>query len=913
MAETRPDPDKLLALVHKDERAHGSLRRGHLKIFFGGSAGVGKTYAMLSEAQARRREGRDVVAGVVETHGRAETALLLDGLDIVPLKSIDHRGISLREFDIDAALTRRPSLILIDEFAHSNAPGSRHPKRWQDVEELLDNGIDVYTTLNVQHLESVNDQVAKLTGVWVRETVPDRVFDAADEIALIDIPSDELLKRLADGKVYVAEGANTRAAQNFFKKGNLLALRELALRRTADRVDAQSDELNAAMGHDEPQIGQKIMLLIGPDPLSARLIRHARRMAAGMRAPLHAVYLQSERHELLDERARMRVEQHLRLAESVGARIVRLSGAHPARDILSYARQNGFTRIVVGHRRPPVWQWWRHSLAQQLIAGGDGLEIAVLHTDKPGEDRRHDAVLGGRATGFLSLRPFLAQPLDYALAAGGVVLCTVIGLVFRDHTPSTNLAMIYLTGVVVIAARLGLGPSMLASLLSVPAFNFFFTRPYYTFNFYDTYYYVTFAFMLVTSLLVGSLTARLSLHVRQVSDRERETQVLYDLSRALSAERSVDRICEVAVAHLAEPYDLNVILFVRDENGLRACPVSALIDDMKEMSAVSWVAANGQMAGHDTNTLPSAMGLYLPLLAEGETIGVLGLQPNDPQRPFHGNEILQFGTVASLIAGSLLRARRSDEAAQSRVESENERLRNVLLSSLSHDLRTPLTVMNNSVSTLLKMRKDLPRKAVDELTGLWAHLNRLQKFVANLLRMAAITSGQMRFDFQPYLIQEIIGAALSHTEAGREQRNVRTQISGVLPMVRIDGALIEQVLVNLIENAYQHTAKNGEIVIQAERDADRVRVRVSDNGPGLPPGDEARIFGQFHSGQKLSSDRGGTGQGTGLGLAICRGIIQAHDGLIYARNNRAVPGASQNGASFIFTLPLAGNPADIPE
>ncbi|MDI7776013.1 sensor histidine kinase KdpD [Asticcacaulis sp. EMRT-3] len=898
-SDTRPDPDKLLALVRKDggEDAPGTTRRGRLKIFFGASAGVGKTYAMLSEARARSREGRDVVIGVVETHGRSETASLTEDMELVPRKAIDHRGVAMTEFDLDAALARKPSLILIDEFAHSNAPGSRHPKRWQDVEELLDNGVDVYTTLNVQHLESVNDQVARLTGVWVRETVPDRVFDAADEIALIDIPSDELLRRLADGKVYVAEGASRRAAENFFKKSNLLALRELALRRTAERVDAQSDELSAALGRDEPQLGQKIMALIGPDPLSMRLIRHAARMAKGMRAPLCAVYLQGERHERLDERARDRVEQYLRLAEHMGARIVRLSGAHPARDILAYARQTGFTRIVVGHRKPPLWAFWRPSFAQQLIAGGEGLEIAVLHGDR-GPARR-EAASTERAPGRLWLRPFLAQPLDYALAAGGVALCTGLGLPFRDHTPSTNLAMIYLTGVVVIAARLGLGPSVLASLLSVPAFNFFFTQPYYSFNFYDTYYYITLAFMLVTSLLVGSLTARLSLNVQQVSDRERETQGLYDLSRALSAERGVERICEVAVAHLTEPYDLSVTVFVRNGPNLRPFPASALSDDMKEMSAVNWVAANGQMAGRDTDTLPSAVGLYLPLSAEGETIGVLGLIPNDGARPFRGPEILQFGTAAGLIAGALQRARRSDEAAQSRVESENERLRNVLLSSLSHDLRTPLTVMNNSVSTLVRMRKDLPRKAMDELTSLWSQLTRLQKFVSNLLSMAAITSGQMQFNFQPYTIQEIIGAALSHTEAGREQRTVRTQMTGVLPLVRIDGALIEQVLVNLIENAYQHTASDGDILIQAEPEADRVRVRVSDNGGGLKPGDEAQIFEQFQTGQTVTSDR--SGKGSGLGLAICRGVIRAHGGVIYARNNRA----PRSGASFIFTLPVA--------
>jgi two-component system sensor histidine kinase KdpD len=892
----RPDPDKLLALVANENSEHP---RGHLKIFFGSSAGVGKTFAMLNEAWARLKEGREVLIGVVEHHGRQETAALIEGLPLLPLLEIDHRGVIVREFDLDAALSRRPSLILMDEYAHTNAPGSRHPKRWQDVEELLDNGIDVYTTLNVQHLESVNDQVARLTGVWVKETVPDTVFDEADEIALVDIPSDELLKRLADGKVYVADGANKRAAENFFKKTNLLALREMALRRTAERVDAQSDELNAAMGQNEAQIGEKLMLLIGPDPLSTRLIRHTRRMAARGRAPWYAVYLQSERHEQLDEKARSRVEHYLRLAENLGARIVRLSGTNPARDLVTYAQTNGFTRVVVGHRRQA---WWRHpfrvALAKQMIDMGAGLEIAVIHGDADEQPTRSFVAS--------ALTPFVGKPRDYLFTLAAVGICTAAGFLFRDHTPSTNLAMIYLTGVVIVAARLGLGPSIVASIISVPAFNFFFTQPYYTFNFYDSYYYVTFAFMLVTSLVVGSLTARLSRHAQQVSNRERDTQILYGLTRGLSGVRGIEKMCEVAVEHLNVPFNIEVAVFIDMPNGLQAYPDAPVKDDMKEMSAVRWVAQNGQMAGRDTDTMPSAKGVYLPLQAEHKILGVLGLQPKDDARQFTGGEILQFETFASLIAGALQRAKRSDEAAESKVESENEKLRNILLSSLSHDLRTPLTVMNGSVSLLLRMRKELPRKAMDELTGLWNQLTRLQKFVGNLLDMAAITSGQMKLNFQPYMIQEIIGAALAQVQATKEGRVLRTQINGAIPMVMIDGGLIEQVFINLIENAFQHTAKDGEIVLFVEKDADRVRIRVSDNGPGLGEGDEARIFEQFQTGQTLRSDRSG---GTGLGLAICRGIIQAHGGLIYARNNRTITNAEgdrqPNGASFIFTLPVA--------
>ncbi len=885
IASGRPDPDKLLALVNADE---GLGARGRLKVFFGSSAGVGKTYAMLTEAHRALSEGRDVLIGVIEHHGRSETRALVDGLPVLPLLEIDHRGVVVREFDLDGALARKPTLILMDEFAHSNAPGSRHPKRWQDVEELLDNGIDVFTTLNVQHLESVNDQVARLTGVWVRETVPDSAFDAADDIALIDISSDELLKRLADGKVYVAEGAGTRAAENFFKKSNLGALRELALRRTAERVDAQNDRLSAALGHNEAALSEKILVLVGHDALSGRLLRHARRMATRAKAPWVALYLETDRHESLNDKGRLRVEHNLRLAEKMGAQIVRRTGTHAATQIIAYAQANGFTRIIVGHRKAPLWQRWGKSLSQKLVERGGGLEITTLSEgDAPTPREEREAS---------RLRAYVATPVSYAYAAAIVCIVTGIGMPVRGVTDPDNLALLYLTGVVIAAARLGIGPAVLASVLSIPAFNYFFTQPYYTFNFYDAHYYYTFGFMLVTSLVVGSLTARLSLHARLARKSEQETRLLYDLTRGLSGARGYDAMAEVAARLLEPAFTCAVHIWVRNGTALTAFPPNDNAD-VRETGAVQWVAGNGQMAGRDTDTLPSAPGLYLPLLAEGETLGVLGLTPHDG-RAFTGADILVFETVASVIASALQRARRADEAERSRIDTENEKLRNVLLASLSHDLRTPLTVMTNSVSLLLKLRKKLPREAVDELTSLWGQLTRLQKFVGNLLKMAAITSGQLKLNFEPYLVQEIIGAAVARIEPQKDGRQVRTQVTGAIPLVEIDGALVEQVLINLIENAFAHTApQTGIVTIAVEKDADRVRVRVSDNGEGLKPGEEDQIFEKFHTRRGEKSDR--NHGGTGLGLAICRGIIQAHGGLIYAKNNPT------GGASFIFTLPVA--------
>lgn len=878
-ADTRPDPDKLLALVSHDA---GGLLRGRLKIFFGASAGVGKTFAMLSEARRLHAEGRNVIIGVAEHHNRPETLALLDGLPVLPQKTIEHRGVSVRAFDLDAALQMKPDLILVDEYAHTNAPGSRHPKRWQDIEELLENGIDVYTTLNVQHLESLNDVVARLTGVWVKETVPDVAFDEADEIALIDIPPEDLLQRLSEGKVYVAEGAPQRAADNFFKKGNLGRLRELALRRAAERVDADNDAFSAAMGQSEAATGDKILVLVGPDALSERLIRHTKRMADRSRAPWSALYLQTDRHETLSDKARLRVEHHLRLAEKLGGRVVRLIAGGAAATILGYARHNGFTRLVLGHSRPVWWRLGLPSLSQKLMAQGAGLEITTLTAEQT-ELRPRDPI--GHTL-------FATAPRTYLMAGVAVGVSTLLGLPFREMIDPDSLVMLYLTGVVIVAARYGIGPSVLSSILSVAAFNWFFIKPYYSFTFDNISYVLTFAVMLATSLIVGSLTARLSLHVRLARRGEAETRLLYDLSRALSAARGIEEIGDAVRRGLTAAFDVEVALW-NDGAQITGVPET----DPRELGAMQWVAQNRQIAGRHTDTLPSASGLYVPLPGEP---GVLGLTPRDRNRQFTGAEWLVFETVASLIASALQRARQSREAESARVETENEKLRNVLLASVSHDLKTPLTVMNGAVASLLKMRKKLPREAVDELTSLWGHLTGLQKFVANLLRMAAITSGQLKLNFGPYLIQEIAGAALQRIDPQKGDRQLRTVTTGQIPMVNIDGALIEQVLINLLENAIAHTSDDGIITLSFEADADRVRVRVSDNGPGLPPGEEDQIFEKFHragglSSDRLSSDR--SGQSNGLGLAICKGIIEAHGGLIYAKTNPT------GGASFIFTLP----------
>lgn len=882
-ADSRPDPDSLLHIVQHDSSIS---KRGRMKVFFGASAGVGKTYAMLLEAKRRISEGVDVLAGVVETHGRPETAELTRDLPYLPPRRISHKGIEVSEFDLEAALLRAPELILMDELAHTNAHGSRHPKRWQDVEELLANGIDVYTTLNVQHLESINDMVAKLTGIQVRETVPDRVFDQTDDVALIDIPSDELIKRLQEGKVYIAEGANKRAAENFFKKTNLVALRELALRRTAERVDAENDILSASMGLKEAQVGQKLLVCIGHDALSARVIRHAKRMAASSKTQWYALYVETDRHEHLSEKARLGVERNLRLAERLGAKIIRLSGSDAADETLGYARSHGITRIIIGHRiQSKKLHPLRTSLSQELIERGYGFEITTISEEAtPAEG------LIGR------WRRFISNPTRYLYGLMVLAVCTALGMLFRDFTDSTNLAMFYLAGVVLIAAKFGTGPSTIASLLSIALFNFFFTRPYYSFEFYETDYYFTFAAMFVTSLVVGSLAAKLSIQAKHARRREQETSALYELTRGLSAVRGIGKMADTAISLLADVYRMEIVLFVAEQDGISLHPKTASADDVKEASVARWVIQNGQLAGRNTDTLPSARGLYVPLMAEGQILGALGVLPENVDYLFGGNDINRLETYASLIASAFQRARRAEEAERTKLESESQKLKNVLLSSVSHDLRTPLASITGAASSALMLRDQLPEAAVELLGSIHGQAARLAKLVTNLLDATSLESGNVRLNKQTYFIQEVIGSAITRVQDSKGGRLLLADVEADLPLVHIDGLLIEQVLVNLLDNAIRFTDENGRISISARSLPNAVSISVQDDGIGFVAGEEERIFEKFYThGHQTEGN-------AGLGLAICRGILSAHGGSISAHKNEG------GGACFIFILP---NPKEL--
>ncbi len=890
--ETRPDPDELLSRITAEEKAtEEQSTRGRLKIFFGACAGVGKTYAMLSAGKQALAEGIDAVVGLVETHGREDTKKLLEGLPILPSREVQYRGTLIKEFDIDAALARKPKLILLDELAHNNAPGSRHPKRWNDVDELLDAGIDVYTTINVQHLESLNDVVARITGIWVKETVPDAVFDKADEISLVDIPTEDLLKRLKEGKVYIAPEAKKRAAQNFFKKSNLIALRELALRRTAERVDAQMDDYKSQGGMTKAWSGaDRILVCIGPDALSGKLVRAAKRMASGLKAPWTAIYVENDRHHMLSKEGQEQLDRTLRLAVRMGADTEVVKGAQAAEEIITYARANNMTKIIVGKKPRPRWQEiLTGTLADDIMRRSGEIDVYVITGDK--EDRRSysNAWWWMQA----SWQAYLAAPL--------MAMCfTLLLFPLRNVVDPVNLILIYLIGIVAVALRFGRGPSILATILSTLGFNFFFMEPYYSLKITEERHVVTFFVTLVTGLVIGTQTARLRLQALNARRREKNIATLYAMSRELSANRGKVQLAQIASQHIAEMVDGDVYIWIPNEKGILQTVVAQMeaedegLDPVREESVATWSYTHKQNAGLGTDTLPSAKALYVPLVGSNGVVGVMGVVPHDEDKTSFSADVVDLlEAFASITASALERAGAAEMVEKTLVEAESEKLRNILLSSVSHDLRTPLAAITGAASTLLieydaitqEYRKELLRSIHEEGA-------RLAKMVTNLLDVSSLESGAVKLNKELYFIEELIGSALMRVESKLKTHRVVTDIEHGLPLLRMDGLLIEQVLINLFENAAEYTPTGSTITISAQMDKPDIRVMVSDNGPGVPKGQEERIFDKFYIGNHRDTKAGG------LGLAICRGIIVAHGGKIWAQN------AQEGGAVFTFTLPI---------
>jgi len=883
----RPDPDALLEHVRAEE---ARARRGQLKVFFGASPGVGKTFTMLEAAIARRTGGLDVVVGLVETHGRQETRRLLEGFEILPRRKMEYRGTTLEEFDLDAALARRPALLILDELAHSNAPGSRHAKRWQDLNELLAAGIDVYTTINVQHLESLNDIVAQITGVSVRETVPDSVFDQADEVELVDVTPDVLQQRLREGKVYVPDQA-ANALERFFRKGNLIALRELALRRTAERVDAQMQGYMLAEGIRETwPAGERLLVCVGPNPATARIIRAARRIAARLRADWVAVYVETPAHPRLSRTDQDAVAQNLRLAEQLGAQAVTLSGHRVSEEVLAYARDHNVTRIMVGK---PTHSRWRDrirgSILDEVVRGSGAIDVYVVTGDS--DEGRPRPVLRPAAA---------ARARDYAEGVGIVLVVTGLSLLLRSHVQTIDIAMVYLLGVVVVSSRLGQGPSLVASLLGIAIFDFCFVPPYFTFAVSDARYLLTFGVMLVIAVVMSRLTTRIREQAEGSREREERTAALYAMSRDLAVARKEDDIVRTGVRHLRNTFNSDVALLVADSDGrvgLHRAVEGAGLDD-KELSVAQWVFDHGERAGVGTSTLPAARWLYLPLRVSERAVGVVAVRPDDPRRFQDPVRRQLLETFAGQVAGSLDRVRLAAASQRARLETEAERLRTSMLSSLSHDLRTPLAGIERAASTMLEDGSGPGAEGRRELArGILEDSRRMNRLVANLLDMVRLESGALEVQREWQPLEEVIGLALIRLGDRLGGHQVVTNVPSDLPPVLIDGLLIEQVLINLVENALEFAPEGTPIEISARAAPQAVTVEVADRGPGIPSGEESRIFEKFYRTREQAP-----GGGAGLGLTISRGIVTAHGGRIWAENR---PGG---GAVFRFTLPLGDRP-----
>ena len=876
---TRPDPDVLLRRVQRDESAAG---RGRLKIFFGAAPGVGKTYTMLEAARAQQAAGTDVVVGWLETHGRSETAALAEGLERLPSRTLEHRGVSLKEFDIDAALARRPHLLVLDELAHTNAPGSRHNKRWQDALELLDAGIDVWTTVNVQHLESLNDLVAQVTGVVVRETVPDRLLDQADEIEFIDLPPDELLHRLAEGRVYVADQA-ALASQQFFRKGNLTALRELALRRTAEHVDGAVRDYRREHAIEPTwPVSERLLVCIRPNKDSSRLVRAGRRLAARLHAQWIVVWVETPGQPALSETERQHLAAAFGLAEQLGAETATISGVSVSEAVLRFARERNASKLVLG--KPTHARWLdqlRGSPVDDIVRGSGEIDVFVLSGDGNAAETEVPAARPSRRLG------------RYLRAAVAVAAATLLSALMLGRLDNLNLVMVYLLAVVFVATRYGRGPSIVAAIGSVAVFDFFFVPPRYTFAVSDTQYVLTFAVMLVVGLLVSTLAARARDSAELALRREQRTQALYALSRELTGLRTPREVAAAGARHVAALCDSRAAVFTPSANG-GLQPASedapAFATDTREQAVARWAYDHGQCAGAGTDTLPAAAALYEPLVGSRGRLGVLGVEVARSARPLVPDQRELISALARQIAAPLERSRLAEEAEQSRLAAESERLRSTLLSSVSHDLRTPLSAITGAASEVLDMHRDADPLTRELMSTIVEEAERLNRLVRNLLDMTRLEAGTLQPKREWQSLEEVVGAAVARLERYEPLRRLDVRVAPDLPLVRLDAVLVEQAIVNLLENAIRHGGPEGCITVRAYADGADAVVEVRDDGPGFPAGDEERLFEKFY--------RASAGPGAGLGLAIVRAILVAHGGSVHAE------ALKPHGARFVLRLPL---------
>lgn len=886
--DTRPSPELMLRVAQAAEAQAAQEAQAKLKVFLGYAAGVGKTYAMLEAARQRQQDGCDVVVGYVESHGRSETDALLEGLEVLPPREIAYGGVLLPELDLDALLARKPQIALVDELAHSNAPGCRHEKRWQDVEELLAAGIDIYTTINIQHFESLNDLVAKITGVTVRETVPDRLLDIAFEIRLVDIPPEDLLQRLAEGKVYVPQQA-AAALDKFFKPGNLMALRELSLRRTASRVDDQMRAYMEAKAISGPWlIAERLLVCVSGSPYSEQLIRGTRRLAEELKAPWHTVYIETPDSDRHTRENRERVWRDLRFAEGLGAQVATVTATSVPEAVTEYAVRHSITKIVVG--KPPSSRWrdlLHPPIVDQIIRLSGNSDVLVISIAQPaGAAQPHRPRR--------SVVPF--DRAGYLFATGLVVVATLFCTLVSHFLEPTNLVMVYLLAVVIAAVRLGRRPAMLTAFLGVLCFDFFFIPPHLTFAVADTQYLITFAVLFLVGIVISSLVARARERAEVIRTRELQTASLYYLSRDLAAAADIGRVLQAVKNNVEEALSAKVAVFLPEGERLEQQAVSeGFVLDLKEQAVADWAFRNRQPAGCGTDTLVSAGLIYLPLQTPASQLGVLGVQMEDEldYRSTESRRLLDaFATQAAM---AIERVQFSHQAEQAQILQARENLERALLNSISHDLRTPLVTVTGVLASLRdegmhlgeQSRRELLETAADEA-------ERLNRFVGNLLDMTRIEAGAIRLNSELCDIQDLVGCAMAAIKQRVGGRSIRIRLADDLPMVPLDLVLMTQVLVNLLDNSLKYSPPEGNIEISSRLEQCWLLLEIADQGPGVPEQDLKRVFDKFY---RIPVPEGVGG--TGLGLSICKGIVEAHNGTIKAINRAG------GGLLIVIRLPLS--------
>jgi two-component system sensor histidine kinase KdpD len=889
--EARPSPEALLDAATREGR-------GRLKIFLGAAPGVGKTYEMLLSAQAKRREGVDVVIGIVETHGRRETGALVDGLEVVPRREVDYKGHRLAEMDLDAILKRRPQLVLVDELAHANAPGSRHPKRYLDVEELIGAGIDVFTTLNIQHVESLNDVVARITRIRVRETVPDSILDQADDIEVVDLAPDDLIQRLQEGKVYVPHQAE-RAVRHYFQPGNLTALRELALRRTAQRVDDQLLSHMRAHAISGPwPAGDRVLVCVSEAIDTPALIRYARRAADRFHAPWTAIYVETSRTQRLNDVEHDRIADYLRLAERLGASTITIPGRKIADEVIAYSEANNITQIVIGKSDRSRWFEILHgSVVHDLVRKTGQISVHVISAD-PDEPARLQPV---------ATHPH-PEPLNltaYAGSTGAVALALGIGSLIERFVGVQSISLVFLMAVLSTAIVWGLVPALFACLLSVLTFNFFFLPPIYTLTISDPENVVALFFFALVAVIVSNLTAATRSQVVSARARAKATAELYAFSRKLAGIGTLDDLLWATAFQVSSMLKVSTVLLLPDQEATSLSLASAYPPDdtldEADMAAARWCWEHNHPTGRGSDTLPGGKWLFLPLRTGSGTVGVIGIERDAQLTP---DEHRLLDALADQVAVAIERISLARGLAEARVLAETERLRAALLTSISHDLRTPLASIIGTVSSLRSFADKYDAADRDELLAtLEGEAERLNRFVGNLLDMTRLESGAIELKLDLTDIGEIIGAALERAGAILAAHRVEVTIASDLPMLRLDPILFEQVLFNLLDNAAKYSPPGSRIDLKARKEGDVVALEVLDEGPGIPPADLERIFDKFYRVQAQDRRRAGTG----LGLAICRGFIEAQGGRIEAHNRR-----DRSGAILTLRIPVP-EAAELPE